>query len=49
LLTGIVIEKQQKGDRKPLVKRRNVKFGVRLLKDYDFINGFGIEELGEPL
>ncbi len=49
LLTGIVIEKQQKGDRKPLVKRQNVKFGVRLLKDYDFINGFGIEELGEPL
>lgn len=49
LLTGLVIEKEQKGDRKPLVKRRNVKFGVRLLKDYDFINGFGIEELGEPL
>ena len=49
LLTGLVIEKEQKGNRRPLIKKRNVKFGVRLLKDYDFINGFGIEELGEPL
>ena len=48
-IVQLVIEKAQKGNRRPLIKKRNVKFGVRLLKDYDFINGFGIEELGEPL
>ena len=47
LLTGLVIEKKQKGKRKPVITRRNVKFAVRLLKDFDFLNGFGIDELGE--
>lgn len=47
LLTGSVIEKKQKGERRPTVTRRNKKFAVRLLKDFDFLNGFGIEELGE--
>jgi hypothetical protein len=47
LLTGLVIEKKQKGERRPLIKKRNVKFGLHLLKDFDFLNGFGIEELGE--
>lgn len=47
LLTGLVIEKKQKGERRPVIKKRNVKFALRLLKDFDFLNGFGIEELGE--
>lgn len=47
LLTGLVIEKKQKGERRPTVTRRSKKFALRLLKDFDFLNGFGIEELGE--
>ena len=49
LLTGVVIEKKQKGERRPTVTRRSKKFGQHLLKDFDFLNGFGIEELGEQL
>ena len=47
LLTGVVIEKKQRGKRPQTVTRKTKKFGVRLLKDFDFLNGFGIEELGE--
>lgn len=43
LLTGAVIEKKQKGDNKPAARRRNKKFSARLLKDFDFLNGFGAE------
>lgn len=49
VLTGLVIEKEQKGERRPTIKRRNKKFALRLLKDFDFLNGFGIDELGEQL
>ena len=49
LLTGLVIEKKQKGERRPTTTRRSKKFGVRLLKDFDFLNGFGIDELGGNL
>lgn len=49
LLTGLVIEKKQKGERRPTVTRRSRKFALRLLKEFDFLNGFGIEELGEQL
>ena len=49
LLTGLVIEKKQKGERRPAITRRSKKFPLRLLKDFDFLNGFGIEELGEQL
>ncbi len=41
LLTGLVIEKRQKGNRKPVAKTRRQKFGVHLLKDFDFSLGFG--------
>lgn len=47
LLTGLVIEKKQKGERRPTITRRSKKFALRLLKDFDFLNGFGIDELGE--
>ena len=47
LLTGLVIEKKQKGERRPTVTRRSKKFALRLLKDFDFLNGFGIDELGQ--
>jgi hypothetical protein len=43
LLTGTVIEKKQKGSRKPVIKRRQKKFATYLLKDFDFFNGFGTE------
>jgi len=43
LLTGSVIEKKQKGERKPIASSRRKKFSTSLLKDYDFYNGFGIE------
>lgn len=46
LLTGLVIEKKQKGERRPTTTRRSKKFALRLLKDFDFLNGFGIDELG---
>lgn len=49
LLTGLVIEKKQKGERRPTVTRRSKKFALRLLKDFDFLNGFGIDELGAQL
>ena len=43
VLTGAVIEKRQKGERNPTVRRRSKKFGVYLLKDFDFLNMFGTE------
>jgi len=43
LLTGAVIEKKQKGENKPTVKRRSKKFAAYRLKDFDFSNGFGAE------
>ena len=43
LLTGAVIEKKQRGSRKPIVKRWTRKFGRHLLKDFDFFNGYGVE------
>jgi hypothetical protein len=43
VLTGAVIEKHQKGDGKPTVRRRTKKFGVYLLKDFDFLNMFGTD------
>ena len=49
LLTGLVIEKKQKGERRAAITRRSKKFAVRLLKDFDFLNGFGIDELGDNL
>jgi hypothetical protein len=42
LLTGSVIEKKQKGERKPTTRSRRKKFSTSLLKDYDFNNGFGV-------
>lgn len=42
LLTGLVIEKKQKRNRKPVIKRSSRKFGLNLLKDFDFFNGFGV-------
>lgn len=44
VLTGAVIETRRKGDGQPTIRRRTKKFGVYLLKDYDFQNGFGIIE-----
>jgi len=41
LLTGSVIEKRQKGDNKPVSRRRRKKFATYLLKDFDFSNTFG--------
>ena len=49
ILTGLVIEKKQKGQRHPTTTRRSKRFALRLLKDFDFLNGFGIDELGEKL
>jgi hypothetical protein len=43
LLTGLVIEKRQKGDGKPATQRRNKRFPTRFLKEFDFSNGFGTE------
>ncbi len=42
-LTGLVIEKRQKGARKPVTKSRRKKFATYLLKDFDFSGGFGNE------
>ena len=42
-LTGAVIEKKQRGNRRPTTTRRRKKFGTFLLKDYDFLNEFGTE------
>ncbi|MBC7909167.1 MAG: hypothetical protein H7Y30_01620 [Pyrinomonadaceae bacterium] len=44
LLTGLVIEKKQKGDGKPMTKNRRRTFATYLLKDFDFSPGFGNEE-----
>ena len=43
LLTGAVIEKRQTGDGKPTTRRRRKRFPARLLRDFDFYNGFGAE------
>ncbi len=43
VLTGAIVEKRQKGERKPTMKRRTKKFRVSLLKDFDFLNMFGTE------
>ena len=43
LLTGLVIEKKQKGDRKPVTRTRRKKFATHLLKDFDFSIRFGNE------
>jgi len=43
MLTGAVVEKRQKGERKPSVRRRSKRFGIYLLKDYKFANMFGTE------
>lgn len=43
LLTGLVIEKIQKGDRPPTSSRSTRKFPASFLKDFDFSNGFGAE------
>lgn len=42
LLTGSVIEQRRKGENKPATRRRRQRFATRLLKDFDFSNGFGI-------
>jgi hypothetical protein len=41
LLTGSIIEKRQKGENRPITKRRHKRFPTYLLKDFDFSNGFG--------
>ncbi len=43
VLTGLVIEKTQKGDKRPVTARRTKKFPVSYLRDFDFLNGFGTE------
>ena len=43
LLTGSVIEKRQKGDDKPITRRRHKKTAIYLLRDFDFFNGFGTQ------
>lgn len=43
LLTGLVVEKKQKGDRKPVTKTRREKFASYLLKDFDFSIRFANE------
>lgn len=43
LLTGLAIEKRQKGDNKPVTKSRHKKFAAYLLKDFDFSGRFGNE------
>lgn len=43
VLTGLIIEKTQKGDNRPVSRRRNKKFPISLLRDFDFSNGFGTE------
>lgn len=43
LLTGSVIEKRQKGKKKPTTRSRRKKFASHFLKDFDFYNGFGID------
>jgi len=40
LLTGVVIEKKQKGANKPVTRSRRKKFATCLLKDFDFSSRF---------
>jgi hypothetical protein len=46
LLTGLVIEKTSKRNHRPRTTRRTRKFSIALLKDFNFSNGFGIEQTG---
>jgi hypothetical protein len=41
LLTGAVVEKKQKGERKPVSRNSRKKFPTSFLKEFDFNNGFG--------
>lgn len=43
LLTGAVVEKKQKDEGTPIISRRNKKFPLSFLRDFDFYNGFGME------
>lgn len=43
VLTGLVVEKAQKGNKRPVTSRRTKKFPVAYLRDFDFLNGFGTE------
>lgn len=43
LLTGLVIEKTQKGNKKPITRRRPKKSSPFFLKDFNFSNSFGIQ------
>ena len=43
MLTGLVIEKTQKGNKRPVSTRHTKKFPVAYLRDFDFLNGFGTE------
>ena len=43
-LTGLVIEKSQKGYRKPVTRSRRTKFSTHLLKDFDFSIRFANDE-----
>lgn len=43
LLTGSVVEKRQKGENSPTTRKHRKKFAARLLKHFDFNNGFGTE------
>ena len=45
LLTGSVMEKRQQGDNRPVIKSRRKKFATYLLKDFDFSNRFGNEQV----
>ena len=47
LLTGLVVEKRQKGDRKPVARSRRKKFVTFLLKDFDFSIRFANDDEGE--
>jgi hypothetical protein len=44
LLTGLIVEKRQKGERKPVMSRHRKKFSTYLLKDFDFSIRFGNPE-----
>jgi len=43
VLAGLVIQKVQKGESRPVSHRRTKKFPVSYLRDFDFSNGFGSE------
>ena len=43
VLTGLVIEKTQKGKNRPATTRRRKEFPAAYLRDFDFLNGFGTE------